>query len=127
MRFSTGSGEHEGSERLQGLFTELIREAMCSAWDESVGVPLHVGGEDACFRLTIEGWTRQWRAEGEAKGRTEGKAEALISLLAGRFGAVAPSWRERIRAAEIADARTLDRACHCCTRPALGLQPTALR
>jgi hypothetical protein len=47
-------------------------------------------------------WKEQWLAEGEAKGKAEGKAEALICLLAERFGAVAPSWQERIRGAELA-------------------------
>jgi len=51
-----------------------------------------------------ETWMQQGRAEGEAKGlvrgRPEGKAEALLCLLVERFGAVAPSWRKRIRGAE---------------------------
>jgi hypothetical protein len=44
-----------------------------------------------------ETWKQQWLAEGEAKG----KAEALLCLLAERFGAVAPSWQKRIRAARL--------------------------
>jgi hypothetical protein len=43
----------------------------------------------------------QWLARGEAKGRAEGKAEALICLLAERFGAVAPSWQKRIQGARL--------------------------
>jgi flagellar biosynthesis/type III secretory pathway protein FliH len=62
----------------------------------------------------FEAWKEQWVAEGEAKGlargkvegRVEGKAEALVCLLAERFGAVAPSWQKRIRGARRA---TLDR------------------
>ena len=62
----------------------------------------------------FEAWKDQWVAEGEAKGlvrgkvegRVEGKAEALVCLLAQRFGAVAPSWQKRIRGAKLA---TLER------------------
>ena len=57
----------------------------------------------------FEAWKDQWVAEGEAKGlvrgkvegRVEGKAEALVCLLAQRFGAVAPSWQKRIRGARL--------------------------
>jgi flagellar biosynthesis/type III secretory pathway protein FliH len=45
-------------------------------------------------------------ARGIAQGRSEGKAEALTSLLAGRFGAIPPSWRKRIQGARLA---TLER------------------
>jgi flagellar biosynthesis/type III secretory pathway protein FliH len=70
----------------------------------------------------LEAWREQWLAEGKAeglakgkaegkaeglaKGKAEGKAEALICLLAGKFGAVAPSWQKRIRGAKLA---TLER------------------
>jgi hypothetical protein len=91
---------HEGYERLQGLFTELIREA-CAARGMSLSGFHNMLEVKTMLSETIEGWKRQWQAEGEVKGKAEGKAEALISLLAGRFGTVAPSWRERIRAAEI--------------------------
>ena len=50
----------------------------------------------------FEAWREQWLAEGKA----EGKAEALICLLAGKFGAVAPSRQKRIRGAKLA---TLER------------------
>jgi len=46
------------------------------------------------------------KVEGKAEGKVEGKAEALLCLLVERFGAVAPSWRNRIRGAKLA---TLDR------------------
>jgi hypothetical protein len=49
----------------------------------------------------FEAWKEQWLAEGEAKGEAKGKAEALICLLAERFGAVAPSWQKRIRGAKL--------------------------
>ena len=53
----------------------------------------------------FEAWKEQWLAEGEAKGKAEGlaegKGEALICLLAERFGAVAPSWQKRIRGAKL--------------------------
>jgi hypothetical protein len=45
----------------------------------------------------FEAWKEQWLAEGKA----EGKAETLISLLAERFGAVAPSYQKRIRGAKL--------------------------
>jgi hypothetical protein len=48
----------------------------------------------------------EWIAKGVAKGKAEGKAEALMSILAERFGAVAPSWQKRIRGAKLP---TLDR------------------
>jgi len=35
------------------------------------------------------------------RGKAEGKAEALLCLLAERFGTVAPSWRKQIRGAEL--------------------------
>ena len=53
------------------------------------------------FSIDWETSEKQSFAKGEAKGRVEGKAEALISLLAGRFGAVAPSRQKRIRAAKL--------------------------
>jgi hypothetical protein len=74
----------------------------------------------------FEAWREQWLAEGFAKGFAEafakafaeafeescaerfvkGWGEALICLLAGRFGRVAPSWQKRIRGANLA---TLER------------------
>jgi hypothetical protein len=93
--------QHEGHERLQGLFAELIRAAFAGC-----GVKLS-GSENLLETNTMlatqfEAWKQQWLAEGEAKG----KAEALVCLLAERFGAVAPSWRKRIRTAKLA---TLER------------------
>jgi len=38
---------------------------------------------------------------GRAEGKLEGTTEALISLLVGRFGAVAPSWEQQIRGADL--------------------------
>ena len=101
--------QHEGHERLQGLFTELIREAFAGH-----GVKLSRSGNllevKSMLATQFEAWKEQWLAEGQAKGKAEGeakgKAEALICLLAERFGAVAPSWRKRIRAAKLA---TLER------------------
>ena len=74
----------------------------------------------------MKAWETQWRVEAKAKGLAEGKAEGLaegkaeglaegkavakaedlITLLAERFGAVAPTWRKRIRRAKAA---TLER------------------
>ena len=88
--------QHEGCERLQGLFTELIREAVARC-----GVKLSGSGNllgvKSMLTIEFEAWRDQWLAEGEAKG----KAEALICLLAERFGAVAPSWRKRIHGAKL--------------------------
>ena len=42
------------------------------------------------------------KAEGRAQGRAQGKAEALVCLLAARFGAPTPSVHKRIRAANLA-------------------------
>ena len=87
---------HEGCERLQGLFAELIREAVARC-----GVKLSGSGNllgvKSMLTIEFEAWRDQWLA----KGKAEGKAEALICLLAERFGAVAPSWRKRIRGAKL--------------------------
>jgi len=104
--------QHAGYDRLQGLFTELIREAFAGRGVNTSGVDLLEMKN--MISIDYDGWQERWLAkgraeglaEGEAKGKTEGKAEALISLLVGRFGVVAPSWRKRIRRAELA---TLER------------------
>jgi hypothetical protein len=54
--------------------------------------------------LTID--NKAWQARLLAEGVAKGKAEALIWLLAERFGAVAPSRQKRIRGARLA---TLER------------------
>ena len=111
--------QHEDFEQLRGLFCELVREALAG-----LGVKVPVS-EDLLEMKTMlatqfEAWREQWLAEGEAKGKTmlatqfeawkeqwlaegeaKGKAEALICLLAERFGAVAPSWQKRIRGAKL--------------------------
>ena len=96
--------QHEGCERLQGLFTELIREAFAGH-----GVKLSGSGNllevKTMLATQFEAWKEQWLAEGKAEGLAEGEAkgkgEALICLLAERFGAVAPSWQKRIRGARL--------------------------
>ena len=97
--------QHEGCERLQGLFAELIREAVARC-----GMKLSRSGNllemKPMLTIDFEAFRQQSFAEGEAKGKAEGKAEALICLLAERFGAVAPPWRKRIHGARLA---TLDR------------------
>jgi hypothetical protein len=99
---------HEGHERLQGLFTELIREAFAGHGVKLSGSGnlLEVKTMKTMLASHFEAWREQWLAEGKAEGRAEGKAEALICLLAERFGAVAPSWQKRIRGAKLV---TLDR------------------
>jgi Putative transposase, YhgA-like len=88
--------QHEGYERLQGLFAELVREIFAGR-----GMKLSESGSLSQMKTMLstqfEAWKEQWLAEGEAKG----KAEALICLLAERFGAVAPSWQKRIRGAKL--------------------------
>ena len=108
--------QHEGNEQLRGLFTELIREAFAERGVKLSGSGnlLEVKSMKNPLSRQFEAWREQWLAEGEAeglargeaKGKAEGKAEALICLLAERFGAVAPSWRKRIRGAKLA---TLER------------------
>jgi Putative transposase, YhgA-like len=91
--------QHAGYERLRGLFTELIREAFAGSGVKPLGSKNLSEMETMKTALStqFEVWKEQWLAEGEAKG----KAEALMSLLAERFGAVAPSWQKRIRGAEL--------------------------
>ena len=83
--------QHEGCERLRSLFTELIREAcvQCGMSPIESGRLLE---ENTMLADTFESWKKQWIAEG--------KAEALMTLLAERFGAVEASWLKRIREAE---------------------------
>ena len=91
---------HEGCERLQGLFAELIREAVARCGMKLSGSG-NLLGVKSMLTIEFEAWREQCLAEGKAKGKAEGKAEALICLLAERFGAVAPSWRKRIRGARL--------------------------
>jgi hypothetical protein len=93
--------QHEGCKRLQGLFTELIREA-CAVHGMSLSGVRNLLEVKTMLSARIGVWKEQWQAEAEAEGMVKGTAGALISLLEGRFGAVAPSWRKRIRGAELA-------------------------
>jgi len=88
--------QHEGCERLQGLFTELIREAVARQGLNWSGVG-NLSEVKSMFSIDWE----TGKKEAFAAGKMEGKAEALISLLGEKFGTVAPSWRERIRGAEL--------------------------
>jgi hypothetical protein len=49
----------------------------------------------------VIGWLRQ-HPDCAAEGKAEGKAEALVCLLAERFGTVRPSLRKRILGADLA-------------------------
>jgi flagellar biosynthesis/type III secretory pathway protein FliH len=109
------------------LFTELIREAFAGRGVKLSGSE-SLSEMKTMIATQVEAWREQWLAEGEAKGKTmlatqfeawkeqwlaegkaeglaegeaKGKAEALICLLAERFGAVAPSWQKRIRGAKL--------------------------
>jgi hypothetical protein len=92
--------QHEGYERLRELFAELIHEILVGR-----GVNLSESGSlsqmKTMLSTQVDVWREQWLAEGEAKGKVEGKAEALLCLLAERFGAVAPSRQKRIRGARL--------------------------
>jgi hypothetical protein len=94
---------HTGHERLRRLFTELIREALAR---HRVKLPgsgnlLEINSMKSALTIDNRAWHAQLLAEGVAKGVAKGKADALISLLEGRFGAVAPSRRKRIRGARL--------------------------
>ena len=106
---------HPNQGRLQRLFAELVRQAC-----EGLGMKVPASNELLERKMksnlaTIgETWRQQalargmseGRAQGLSQGRAQGKAEALVCLLVGRFGALAPSLRTRIRRAKLA---TLDR------------------
>jgi hypothetical protein len=99
---------HKGHQRLRRLFAELIREALARHRVKLPGSSNLLGMNSMKSMLTIDNraWHAQLLAEGVAKGVARGKADALISLLEGRFGAVAPSRQKRIRGARVA---TLER------------------
>ena len=105
-------GQHEGYERLQALFYELIRRAAdrCGVKLPESGKLVEVppmllsGFDDWKDRIRAEAraeFAALGRAEGRAEGKAEALAEALISLLVRRFGAVDPSWQTRIHGAEL--------------------------
>ena len=116
---------HEGNGWLRELFVELVRTAVADLgvkvskseeWEEEwqdMRSNLLRLGETWKRHYMAEGMAEgmaqgmaQGKAQGLAEGEAKGKAEALLCLLAERFGAVAPPWRRRIRSAELA---TLDR------------------
>lgn len=102
--------KHPGCERLQALFTELIRDAFAR---HGMSLPGIVDLSEVKSMLTIdfEPWKRRWVAEGKAEGKAAGKAEALICFLVARFGTVPPSWRKLIEEAEVVTLeRWLERA-----------------
>lgn len=91
---------HPDQARLQRLFEELARQAF-------EGLGAKVSASDGLLEMmhmksNLATLGQTWKQQ----GLTEGKAEALTCLLAARFGTLAPSWRKRIRGAELA---TLDR------------------
>jgi hypothetical protein len=98
--------QHAGYERLRALFTELIREASTVQRMSRSGLSNLLEVKTMGLADTFGEWKQEWLAEGaaagKAAGKLEGTAEALLSLLEGRFGAVAPPWRKRIGEAELA-------------------------
>jgi hypothetical protein len=107
--------QHPDQGRLRTLFGELVRQAFKGL---GVEVPQSINLLEMNMRSNLatigERWRQegltQGRIEGEARGRIDGevkgKAEALVSLLVERFGALAPSLRTRIQRARL---QTLDR------------------
>jgi hypothetical protein len=89
--------QHEGYERLKGLFAELVREVFAG---RGVRLSGSEGLSEMKTRISVD-----WDA-GKEQWVAKGKAEALVCLLTERFGAVAPSWQKRIRGAKLA---TLER------------------
>ena len=108
------------STRLKRLFDEFV----CRAYAEW-GVTGSKPEDLQMFRSNLftlgEHWKQEWRAEGraeglaegeakgeargEAKGLVKGKANALVSLLVEKFGALTPSVQDQISTADLA---TLD-------------------
>ena len=86
---------HAGFERLRRLFAELIREAFAR---HRVKLPGSRSLYAMRSMLTID--NTAWHAQLLAEGVAKGKADALISLLKGKFGTVAPYRRKRIRRAK---------------------------
>jgi hypothetical protein len=78
------------------LFMELIRKACAVHGMRRLGLR-NLLEVKTMLAERIGAWKKQWQAEGKA----EGTAKALISLLVGRFGAVPPRWRKRIRTADL--------------------------
>jgi len=96
--------QHEGYERLQALFAELIRET-CSRHGLELPKSINLLEMKTMFLSQMDTWKKelvaQARSEAMAAGKAEGKAEALIDLLAERFGTVAPTWRKLIQEASL--------------------------
>jgi hypothetical protein len=93
--------QHPDYADLRRLFTELVRRAFIG-----LGVTRPIPEDLLEMKTNLETlgetWKQQWLAEGEAMGHVRGKAEALVWLLAERFGTVRPSLRKRIRGANSA-------------------------
>jgi len=97
---------HPDQERLRHLFAELVCQALQGlAVKAPLSNDLLETNMNSNFPEMLKTWHLQGvaegRAEGKAEGKTEGKAEALVSLLAARFGTLAPSLRTRIHRANL--------------------------
>ena len=119
--------EHPDETDLRRLFAELISRTFIES-----GIPGPIPEDLLEMKTNLEGlvktWKKQWRAEAMAEGRAEGKSdglsEALVCVLTGKFGEVAPSVRERIRAANLATLkRWLKRAIAAPDLPSVFAQP----
>jgi hypothetical protein len=94
---------YAGFERLQDLFSELLHKKRAGHlmprlaaddWSEMRNLVSIV------CDIQKTGCLAKGEEIGRPKGTANGKAEALICVLAERFGAVAPSWKKRIHGAE---------------------------
>ena len=87
--------KHEGNERLQGLFTELIYRALAR---HSMSLPGTRDLLEVRSMLTIdwEGSKHEWIAKGKAEGKVEGRVEGMavvfFILLVKRFGVLFFFW-----------------------------------
>jgi hypothetical protein len=91
---------HEGYERLRALFDKVVRQA-CEARGLKLPESVNLWEGESVLADQIGVWMDRQFAEGEARGEAKGKAEALILILAQRFGAVATSRQVEIREAKL--------------------------
>jgi hypothetical protein len=100
--------QHPDCADLRRLFGELVRQAFAErGMTKPIPDDLEELEEMRTNLATIGKYWKQQafaegRAEGKAEGRAEGRPEALVCLLAERFGKVRPPLRRRIREADLA-------------------------
>jgi Putative transposase, YhgA-like len=100
--------QHPDCADLRRLFSEVVRQACAEVGMTKPMLDDLEELEEMKSNLATIGkyWKRQWLAEGRAEGKAEGlvrgRAEALVDLLAERFGTARPPLRKRIRGANLA-------------------------